>query len=303
MGVIIAGHPAFRHRQDADKDGYLSEVQPDRKIWFSMPRGGQAASLRIRGMGWRERMPAAFTHRPAGTGDYFYVLFYDGIRLRDDGGLCEWREPVAILWEPGRPHYYGSNTRPYLHSWIHFSGTLCPPVVAGIGLTLNRAIPVRETVPFERMLTDLHEEVTAAPLSSPEILLNILDIGMRRMVRAAGSARAAEPPAGLKQAKSLIESAPEKPWTAAELARRAGYSRQHFSDLFRRHYACPPVSYLNRVRMELAAHLLTEPNRRVAETARAVGFEDPYHFSRAFRRFHGLSPRQWRDGIRAHREV
>jgi AraC-like DNA-binding protein len=53
---------------------------------------------------------------------------------------------------------------------------------------------------------------------------------------------------------------------------------------------------LDEVRFESAKHLLLVEDTRITEVARAVGFEDPSHFSRLFRRIGGLSPREYRRG-------
>lgn len=272
----------------------ICPVQPDKKIWFGGMPQSRTSPVWIRGMGWRERMPGASTVRPRGTGDFFLALFYDGIRLADAGGLRSFSEPVVILWEPRKPHHYGSPGKPYLHSWIHFSGTRARGLVRRCGLPVNRAHPIREALPFERMLTSLHEEITVWSSPDPAILQGLLETGLRCIHRALGTGRKPEAPDGIKQAKNLIEAEPEKPWSVADLAGRAGYSRQHFNELFRHHFGCPPMACLARVRMELAAHLLHESGLRIGDVAAAVGFDDPYHFSRAFRKFHGLSPRDWR---------
>ena len=53
---------------------------------------------------------------------------------------------------------------------------------------------------------------------------------------------------------------------------------------------------VDEVRFESAKQLLLVKDLRISEVARAVGFDDPSHFSRLFRRIGGLSPRQYRRG-------
>jgi transcriptional regulator GlxA family with amidase domain len=49
-----------------------------------------------------------------------------------------------------------------------------------------------------------------------------------------------------------------------------------------------------RLKLNLAATLLLTTSRPVHKIAEQVGFEDPYHFSRNFKKFHGFSPRNYR---------
>ena len=47
-------------------------------------------------------------------------------------------------------------------------------------------------------------------------------------------------------------------------------------------------------RFERAAELLADPDHKIIDVALAVGYDDPSHFARAFRRVCGLSPREFR---------
>lgn len=47
-------------------------------------------------------------------------------------------------------------------------------------------------------------------------------------------------------------------------------------------------------RAQRAAQLLQEPTARVAEVAAAVGYRQPAHFAKAFRRIYGVSPAKYR---------
>jgi AraC-like DNA-binding protein len=55
-----------------------------------------------------------------------------------------------------------------------------------------------------------------------------------------------------------------------------------------------PVKYRNGIRISAACSLLKNSNLSVYEIAVEVGFEDPYYFSRIFKKIVGLSPRQVR---------
>ena len=57
----------------------------------------------------------------------------------------------------------------------------------------------------------------------------------------------------------------------------------------------PPLTYLTRWRMTLAADLLVEQEAAtIAEVARAVGYSDAFGFSAAFKRVRGVSPSEFR---------
>jgi AraC-like DNA-binding protein len=51
---------------------------------------------------------------------------------------------------------------------------------------------------------------------------------------------------------------------------------------------------VQQVRCEAASHLLMEPGQTVRGVARRLGYSDPAHFTRAFHRWTGLTPRAFR---------
>ncbi len=92
----------------------------------------------------------------------------------------------------------------------------------------------------------------------------------------------------------LLTAHIERPINLSELAERTGYSAQHLNRLFRRELGVTPLQHLMRLRLERAGELLLDDRLTVAGVGQAVGFDDPYYFSRVFRQHFGVSPRTWR---------
>lgn len=102
-----------------------------------------------------------------------------------------------------------------------------------------------------------------------------------------------DPVAG--DALRLLHAEPALPWTVAALADRVGVSRSTLAKRFATLVGEPPLTYLTRWRMTLAADLLVEQqNETVAQIARAVGYADPFGFSAAFKRIRGVNPSEFR---------
>lgn len=102
-----------------------------------------------------------------------------------------------------------------------------------------------------------------------------------------------DPVAG--RALQLLHAEPAAPWTVAALAGRVGVSRATLAKRFSDLVGEPPLTYLTRWRMTLAADLLLDrPELTVAGVARSVGYAEPFGFSAAFKRVRGLSPSEFR---------
>jgi AraC-like DNA-binding protein len=98
----------------------------------------------------------------------------------------------------------------------------------------------------------------------------------------------------LGKAIAAIHRDPGSAWTVASLARVAQASRSSFADRFASAVGEPPARYVVRVRMQRAMQLLRRDDLTVAQTAERLGYSSDAAFSRAFRRFSGHSPRDWR---------
>jgi len=84
------------------------------------------------------------------------------------------------------------------------------------------------------------------------------------------------------------------PWTIADLADAVGASRSVLVERFTRYLSEPPMTYLTRWRLQLAARWLKGTSRGVADIAADVGYESEAAFNRAFKREFGQPPGQYR---------
>ena len=95
-------------------------------------------------------------------------------------------------------------------------------------------------------------------------------------------------------ALSHLHRQPTHPWTLAELARTIASSRSVLVERFSQLVGVPPMLYLTRWRLQLAAEQLARGSSKVAAVGAQVGYESEAAFSRAFKRETGLSPAAWR---------
>lgn len=112
--------------------------------------------------------------------------------------------------------------------------------------------------------------------------------------------------AGLKdevvgRALTLLHGQAGHPWTLAELARETASSRTNLTRRFTLLVGQPPMQYLTRWRMQVAANLLVQSGTKVAAIGAAVGYDSEAAFSRAFKKATGLAPGGWREARRSAR--
>jgi AraC-like DNA-binding protein len=97
----------------------------------------------------------------------------------------------------------------------------------------------------------------------------------------------------------MLHQQPSHPWTVAELATKVGASRSVIAERFVRFVGEPPLTYLARWRLQLAARLLQTTQKTILHVAFDVGYESEAAFNRAFKREFGLPPAQYRRKLAA----
>lgn len=98
----------------------------------------------------------------------------------------------------------------------------------------------------------------------------------------------------VRKAVTLIHGDPAHAWNVAELSRLVGLSRSALAGRFVTHFGEPPMQYVARRRISLAADALLSTNHGLVQIASNVGYESEAAFNRAFKREYGLPPAAWR---------
>src|SRR3954454_1455673 len=98
---------------------------------------------------------------------------------------------------------------------------------------------------------------------------------------------------------AILHARPAEPWTLASLAQSVNLSRATLARRFTELVGQPPLAYLTRWRMDLAARRLRETTEPVNVIAQGVGYTSEFAFSRAFTRMRGQAPGRYRRALRA----
>ena len=96
------------------------------------------------------------------------------------------------------------------------------------------------------------------------------------------------------RALALLHGEPGRAWTVDELARKVALSRSLLAERFAALVGEPPIQYLMRWRLALAAQRLRSGGDAIARVAERSGYESEAAFSRAFKREFGMPPAAWR---------
>lgn len=98
----------------------------------------------------------------------------------------------------------------------------------------------------------------------------------------------------VNQTESYIKSHYSEELTMSQLADRIGWDQKKLNYAFTKQVGISPKKYLIQYRIDRAKSLLANENFQIGDVALQVGYEDPFLFSRMFKKYTTLSPSQFR---------
>jgi AraC family L-rhamnose operon transcriptional activator RhaR len=124
-----------------------------------------------------------------------------------------------------------------------------------------------------------------------------LSVVARAALRSSSSVPApgsAETHPAVLDAMRMMESRVAYPWTLTEIAAELHLAPGYLVRLFKSATGLPPMAYLSRLRVELAAARLLHTDQPINRIGESVGWPDQNYFARRFKSHYGLSASTYR---------
>ena len=97
----------------------------------------------------------------------------------------------------------------------------------------------------------------------------------------------------VEKIKEYIRKNLDKRLTLNQLSEVFGFNPKYISLLFAKHAECSFVEFINAEKIAKAQKLLLEESAAVYEISEKLGYENPFYFSKVFKKHTGLSPRDY----------
>jgi len=199
-------------------------------------------------------------------------------------------------------HGGGGEATRFVCGFLSCDKRLCRPVLEALPGMLRVPFGDDPTATWFRTLLQVGAEETSAHRPGSEgILTKLSELLFMEAIRRYGETMPADRKgwlAGLKdryvgRTLTLMHQAPDKPWTVDTLAETVGLSRSALAQRFTDLLGQPPMQYLTRWRLTVAAQRLRNHDVGLATIAEQVGYESEAAFNRAFKREFGMPPATW----------
>lgn len=266
-------------------------------------------SLYITRMGFYPRALYHYYHRPTGIGQVILLYCTDGqgwIQL--PGGRVVMQAGDVFAIAPGVPHTYGADAAaPWTIYWFHVSGSQFPETVLAImdgRDTLPQAVRVgfsdERTALFDRMFDTFLKGYSPSNLLYANLTLPFYLASFIVPDAFQPKAQRSESTSPTNKAIAFMQANLSAALTLDNIAQAAHLSASFFSRRFRQDTGYAPIDYFNHLRIQKACQLLHFSDLRINEVASQLGIDDPFYFSRLFKKQMGVSPVGYRkrEGIR-----
>ena len=204
---------------------------------------------------------------------------------------------VIAAFSPDDKHHYTCNPDdPLEHIFFALTGDMVPELFRQCGLDKLGSIQSHDPQQsFETFMKIMEIGLKKPPLSQ-ELCCSYLRCVLLEQASENSSSREYESPSfkSFCRSKAYIDENFSNLRGLRDAADAVGLNVRYISRLFKRYINLTPHGYLMRLKLNRAGTLLLSTDLPVGKIAALVGFDDQYHFSRNFRKHHGLSPAKYR---------
>lgn len=124
--------------------------------------------------------------------------------------------------------------------------------------------------------------------------INIITDSITSLIACENIETKSEPNVLANQAKQYILNHYQEQISLSQIAEELGINNCYLSDLIHKSLGESYSSYLLKIRMERAAHILqSSPNIKIYEVATQVGFVSSKHFISVFKKYYGITPSKY----------
>lgn len=273
-------------------------------IHFSMGGGAlseEDLSLRIQRVGQEHCDPKKKHEQRKWTmySSLHFVLYGSGVLIANGQKIMLSKGDVFLLFVNEEYEYYPVSHDPWSYIWIDFSTDNVKALFEPCGLTPE--VPwkhLTEPSVYTDLLKSIYDAYDASDVQGIRCSAYFLLL-LGELIKRAEGRRHERSVSSVKQRHvrdiiTYINNNYRLQLTVQDIATQNQVSVSRMMALFSEVVGMSPIVYLNRFRVATACELLRSTKDPIGEIAYAVGVDDRLYFSRLFRKYKGMSPREYR---------
>lgn len=246
-----------------------------------------------------EQCTSLHSYGPYARNHYLFHYVISGKGKFQSNEIYELKAGQGFLIEPHQiTTYFADKDDPWTYAWIEFDGLRVRESLQLAGIDAHQPIynPIHPK-DGERLLDEIMYIIDNAE-GRPMLIIGHAFIFLDHLIQ---SSKTKMQRTGkrlrdfyMKEALSFIEQNYQHDISIEDIASFCGLNRNYFGKIFKNTMGKTPQEFLLSYRMAKAAQLLKETTLSIAAIGAMVSYQNPLHFSRAFKNVYGCSPRNYR---------
>ena len=259
-----------------------------------------AKSVYVTDIGFFPHAQYHYRERPNGcnTAIFIYCIEGEGWAVLD-GNEITIHENTLLVIPPHTPHIYGAaETNPWSIYWFHLNGESINEFIKSLDMyNSSLHIPASQAVRIIEMFEQCYEillykgYVLKQYIYVSQAMRYLL--GMFTLLQGEPRQDEAKNVYIERSIQYMVEHI-QSSLTLDEMANHIGLSKPHFVHLFKQVTRYSPIDYFLRLKIQRSCQYLDLTDYHIKEISKSIGIQDPYYFSRVFRKVMGLSPSEYR---------
>lgn len=236
-------------------------------------------------------------NRPKGSGHYTFVFFNSNAELKLNGQTLIVEKNTFVFFQPETPHAYCEIKSPFINDWFHCYGENMNEFLAELNFPLDTPIEASDPLLISRSIMEL-QNVNRLNGTLRE---RIIDCDLRSFFMKLSDLRERTAPHQLhryyirfNELRNELYRSPHQNVSVTELAARLSLSKSYFQHIYKQLFGCSVMTDMINGRLEHAKYLLDHSEMSINQIASTCGYENDTHFMRQFKKFVGMTPRQYR---------
>ncbi len=231
-----------------------------------------------------------------GRKDIYLIYMTEGtMKLKLPKGEVTVSAGDVILFPPNHPYRYRHTEKKELrYYWIHFTGSYAERFLAECGFS---SLPCVKTTQRENHITAKFRNLFEVYEEQGHLQRQRLACALEQLLLSVAlSIGEAAREHTLERSLRYLHSEYHSEIRIPELAKMENLSHSRYIALFREQTGLSPTAYLIALRMRIACDLLQTTDFSIGQIALTVGYADSHFFSKLFKKYVGISPKQYRQG-------
>lgn len=285
------------------KRGFLGQrvlILPN-SIQESLSKNTITKPFFITDIGFYPRAEGHFIHRNQGSKEYIFIYCVEGSgRIAFENQNLHLQPNSFCLIPIATKHEYeATKNDPWSIYWMHFKGHLCPSLYER-HLEVNEyaqkiSFDSERIAMFDRIFQMLSNEYAPQQLEFANILgLHFLSSFIYLSVDGLNTHSKSNL---IENITAYLDQNLDSTLKTEDIAQKFNYSTSYVLNLFKKHTGYSLIQFFNLKKMQKACEYLKYSDLSIKEISFKLGFQDPFYFSRIFKKTIGQSPSEYREEV------